>query len=48
MTEKRLMTKFSVLCICGGTLKRHSSYTGKIYWYCSKCNQRIEGDEFND
>ena len=42
------MIKFSVPCKCGGTLKRHSSYTGHIYWYCSECNRRIEGDEFND
>lgn len=48
MTEKRLMIKLSVPCKCGGILKRHHSYTGKIYWYCSKCNQRIEGDVFND
>ena len=48
MTEKRLMIKLSVPCECGGTLKRHSSYTGQIYWYCNKCNKRIDGDEFND
>ena len=42
------LIKFSVPCICGGTLKRHISYAGQIYWYCSKCNRRIEGDEFND
>lgn len=46
LTDK--MIKFAIPCECGGTLKRHSSYTGKIYWYCSKCNRRIEGDEFND
>ena len=46
MTGK--MIKFSVPCSCGGTLKRHRSYTGQIYWYCSECNRRIEGDEFNE
>ena len=46
MTKK--MIKLSIPCECGGTLKRHSSYTGKIYWYCSKCNKRINGDKFND
>lgn len=46
MTKK--MIKLSVPCECGGTLKRHSSYTGKIYWYCNECNKRIEGNNLND
>lgn len=46
MTEK--MIKLSVPCECGGKLKRHLSYTGKIYWYCNECNKRIEGDSLND
>lgn len=46
MTKK--MIKLSVPCKCGGTLRRHSSYTGKTYWYCIKCNKRIEGDDPND
>lgn len=46
MTGK--MIKLFVPCECGGTLKRHLSYTGKIYWYCNECNKRIEGDDLND
>lgn len=42
------MIKLSVPCECGGILRRHPSYTGKIYWHCTKCNKRIEGDYFND
>lgn len=43
MTDK--MIKFAIPCECGGILKRHSSYTGKTYWYCSECNKRIDGDD---
>lgn len=45
MTGENNMIKMQIPCKCGGILKRHHSYKGKIYWYCSKCNSRYDGDE---
>ena len=36
------MIKLSVPCECGGTLKRHSSYTGKIQ--LRSCKEMTEKD----